>query len=253
MTDSVNRFYNSIDDVTARSQGELIDLFVYFLTVEQGDQAATSRAVNGCFMACDLAPPGRTSAHLSEGVKTKPAKFVKVDGGYRLQRHARETISKMLGAEKTTAQTSAVLRDLEHRMPNGPAREFLAETIDCFEARANRATIVMAWILAVDHLYSHILSHKLTEFNAALAKNTDKRVKVSVITQRDDFADIPESKFVEFCRTAKIISNDVRKILDQKLGIRNSSAHPSAIKIGKTKVIDFVEDLVENVVLKYAV
>ncbi|RMA41617.1 hypothetical protein D9R08_14875 [Rhodophyticola porphyridii] len=140
---------------------------------------------------------------------------------------------------------------MEHKLPDGSAKLFLAETLDCFEAGANRATIVMAWILAVNHLFDYILKHKHVEFNAVLAKNTDKRVKVTTIKQRDDFSDIPEGKFIEFCRSAGVVSNDVRKILDQKLGTRNTSAHPSGVKITRSKVIDFVEDLVENVVLKY--
>ncbi len=93
----------------------------------------------------------------------------------------------------------------------------------------------------------------LTEFNKVLAANTDKRVKVSSVSVRDDFADIPAGKLIEFLRSAGVISNDVRKILDEKLGTRNSSAHPSAIAIKRSKVIAFVEDLVENVVLKYKV
>ncbi|MGR3736174.1 hypothetical protein [Pseudophaeobacter sp.] len=165
----------------------------------------------------------------------------------------REALSKKLGAETTTIQTSATLRSLEHKLPNGSAKTFLAETLDCFEAGANRATIVMAWILTANHLFDYIFKHKLAEFNAVLAKNTDKRVKVTAITQRDDFSDIPEGKFIEFCRSAGVISNDVRKILDQKLGTRNTSAHPSGVKITRSKVIDFVEDLVENVVLKYSI
>lgn len=251
MTDAVNRFYNSIDNAAGLSQSALVDLFVYYLTVELGESAATPKGVNGCFSDCDLAPPAGTAARLSEGLKTKPPKFIKANSGYKLQRHMREALSKKLGAETTIAQTSAVLRELEHKMPDGPAKQFLEETIDCFEAGANRATVVMAWILTMHHLYAHVLGHKLAEFNAALEKNTDKRVKVTAVTQRDDFGDIPESKFIEFCRSAKIISNDVRKILDQKLETRNSSAHPSGITISKTKVIDFVEDLVDNVVLKY--
>ncbi|WP_316863185.1 hypothetical protein [uncultured Cohaesibacter sp.] len=111
----------------------------------------------------------------------------------------------------------------------------------------------MAWILAVNHLFDYILRHKLAEFNKVLAKNTDKRVKVTVIKQRNDFSEIPEGKFIEFCRSAGVISNDVRKILDQKLGTQNTSAHPSGVKIMRSKVIDFVEDLVENVVLKYTI
>lgn len=251
MTDAVNRFYSSIEKASGQSQVSLIQLFVYFLTVELGQDTATAKEVDQCFTDCDLTPPKATAARLSEGLKKKPQKFVKSGAGYKLQRHMREALSKKLGAETTTSQTSATLRSLEHKMPTGSAKEFLAETLDCFEVGANRATIVMAWILVVNHLFDYILKHKLAEFNAALAKNTDKRVKVSAITQRDDFSDIPEGKFIEFCRSANIISNDVRKILVQKLDTRNSCAHPSGVKIKRTKVIDFVEDLVENVVLKY--
>ncbi len=253
MTDAVNRFYNSIESANSRSQVSLIELFVYFLTVELGQGVATAKEVDQCFAACDLTPPRATASRLSEGLKSKPQKFVKAGNGYKLQRHMREALSKNLGAETTTSQTSATLRSLGHKLPAGNAKEFLAETLDCFEVGANRAAIGMAWILAVNHLFDYILKHKLTEFNATLAKNTDKRVKVTLIVQRDDFSDIPESKFIEFCRSANIISNDVRKILVQKLDTRNSCAHPSGVKIKRTKVIDFVEDLIENLVLKYTI
>ena len=103
----------------------------------------------------------------------------------------------------------------------------------------------------MDHLFAYILRYKLAQFNAALAK--DKSVKLTTVAQRDDFMEMKESKFIEICRAAKIISNDVRKILDTSLGIRNSCAHPSGITVTKIKVIAFVEDLVENVVLKYDV
>lgn len=237
----------------ARTQGALIELSVYFLTAELKQDAATAKEINQCFSDCDLVPPKATATRLAERVKTKPQNFVKSDNGYRLQRHMRETLSKKLGAESTISQTSATLRSLEHNMPAGSSKEFLAETLDCFEVVANRATIVMAWILAVNHLFGYILKYKLVDFNAALANNTDRRVKVRAVKQRDDFSDIPEGKFIEFCRSGKIISNDFCKILDQKLDVRNSCAHPSGVKINRTKVIDFVEDLVENVVLKYKI
>ena len=78
-------------------------------------------------------------------------------------------------------------------------------------------------------------------------------MKVTKVTKCDDFNEMPESKFIEFCRFAGIISNDARKILDQELATRNSSAHPSAITIARRKVLDFVEDLITNVVLKYPI
>lgn len=253
MTDAVNRFYSSIEGAATLSQSALAELFVYFLTVELGQESATPKQVTDCFAACDLARPANVGVPLSAGLKIKPPKYVKSNGGYKLQRHMREALSKKLGAETITAQTSATLRGLEHKMPIGANKDFLMEAIDCFEAGANRATILMAWILAMDHLFAYTLAHKLSAFNAALAQNADKSVKVKVITQRDDFTEMKESKFIEFCRSAQIISNDVRKILDQKLGTRNSCAHPSGVTINKSKVIDFVEDLVDNVVLKYPV
>jgi hypothetical protein len=246
-----SRFYNSIDNAAGLDDRRLVGLFAYYLTVEAGEASATGKAINDCFTACDLTPPARTASYLSEGVKDD--KFVKAERGYKLQRHYREELSNTLGAEKIVAQTSVELRKLEARMAAGSSKDFLKETIDCFEARANRATIVMCWILTVDHLIGHVLKSHLTAFNAVLAANTDRRVKVSSVSCRDDFSDIPEGKFIEFLRSSGAISPDVRRILEEKLGIRNSSAHPSAIAIKRSKVIEFVDDLIENVVLKYNV
>ena len=251
MNGAANRFYNSIENAVNQSQTSLVELFVYFLTVEAGQNTATPKQVHDCFVTCDLAPPKNVAARLSEGLKTRPRKYLKSKGGYKLERHMRQALSKKLGAEQVTAQTSASLRGLEHKVPEGEAKEFLKETIDCFEAGANRATIIMAWILALDHLFAYILKHKLVEFNAVLAR--DKGVKLNAILQRDDFTEMKEAKFIEICRAAKIISSDVRKILDTCLGTRNSCAHPSGITVTNMKVIAYVDDLVENVVLKYKV
>lgn len=253
MSNSVVRFYNSIEDVAELSQAALIDLFVYYATVEAGETGVSAQGIRACFESCDLSVPARIAAHLSEGAKSKPPKFIKSNNGYRLERNFRDMLASHLGAEQVVVQASAELRKLENNFPEGPEKDFLKETITCFESGANRATIVMCWILTLDHLFHYILNNRIAEFNAALAQNTDKRVKITKVSVVDDFTEIPEGKFIEFCRSATIISNDVRKILDEKLGIRNTSAHPSAVKIHRSKVIEFVEDLVTNVILKYPI
>lgn len=146
---------------------------------------------------------------------------------------------------------SAALRRLVGRVATTEERDFLDEAIKCYEVQAYRAAMVMVWILALDHLQEFILRHHLGSFNIELAKVKDKRVKVSTINSKDDFGDIPENKFIEVARAASIISNDVRKILDGKLGIRNSYAHPSNISLSPAKAADFIADLTDNVVLKY--
>ncbi|AUQ75285.1 hypothetical protein [Phaeobacter piscinae] len=246
---SANDFYNTVENADSLSQSTLIDFFAYYLTVDQGAECATAKEIDACFTDCDLTPPRGTSARLSEGAKAKPPKYIKVKNGYKLHRHLKASLSKKIGAEQITIQTNVTLRALESKLPEGGTRDFLKETIDCFEAGANRATITMAWILTVDHLFSHILKHKLSEFNTALSSS--RGLKVKEITKRDDFNELKEVKFIELCRTAKIISNDVRKILDTCLGIRNSCSHPSGIAVKKTKVISVLEDLIENVITKY--
>lgn len=253
MSGGASRFFNAIEEAASLKDGELIDLFAYYLTVESGNNAASTQSIEQCFRECDLTPPRITAVHLSRGLKSDPQKFIKVDGGYKLQHHFRETLSRRLGAERIVVQTSVELRKLETKLAIGAKKAFLKETIDCFEAGANRATIVMCWILIMDHLFELILTKHLLSFNAELSKVTDKRVKVSTIVSRDDFGEIPEGKFIELLRASGVISNDVRKILDQKLGTRNSCAHPSGVAIKGSKVIDFVEDLVENVILKYPI
>lgn len=248
MSQAVNRFYNSIQDAVNAASSDLVAFFVYFLTVEMGNESATALDVEQCFRDCDITPR-RVSAYLTEGLTSNPQRYVKATQGYKLQRHYRETLSTMLGAQRAVAQTSVELRRLEAALPDGAKKQFLSETIDCFEAEANRAAVVMCWILTVDHLFDHVMKHKLNEFNQALSKNPDKRVK-QVVT-RDDLSEIPEGRFIEYLRAANIVSNDVRKILDEKLGTRNSCAHPSGISVKRSKVIDFIEDLVTNVILKF--
>jgi hypothetical protein len=128
-------------------------------------------------------------------------------------------------------------------------RKFLNEAISCLKVNANRATIIMMWACAIDHLYDYILKYKLVEFNDALKAISQK----VVIACKDDFLEIKEKNFIELLRTSGIISSSVRKIIDEKLGIRNSAAHPSNIVIHKTKVINFIEDLIDNIILKYEI
>jgi hypothetical protein len=88
-----------------------------------------------------------------------------------------------------------------------------------------------------------------TEENTRMAHRDNRGRRVAA---QDDFLEIrDESAFIEILRSATIITNDVRKILDEKLGFRNTCAHPNDIVIPESKVLAAIEDLVYNVVLKY--
>lgn len=249
MRPAVTRFYESITDRASVADRDLTSFFVYFLTVEQGEEAVTAKSVAQCFSTCDLAVPTRLSAYLSEGLKAKPQRYVKTPSGYRLHRVFSDTLSGQFGSNRVVLQTSAELRSLEKNFDDGPKKRFLAEAVDCFEANANRAAIVMVWILAIDHLFEYVLTSKLNDFNSSLAASPDKRIKKA--STKEDLSELKESKFIELCRSANIISNDVRKILEDALGVRNTAAHPSSVEVTRSKAIAVIEDLILNVVKKF--
>jgi len=159
------------------------------------------------------------------------------------------------GAPSGSSLLAAALPFLQKtvaKVADAQRRDFLAEAISCLEVGGRRATVVLAWIATRDHLYDFVLAHGLTPFNIALAKQPGKLAKI-VIVKKDDFGDLKESDFIMICRSAGLITHDVRKILDEKLGFRNSCAHPSSIAVGESKVLSFVEDLVDNVIAKHSI
>ncbi len=252
--DEVDSFLSRVPELPRLSQTELVDYFVYFLTVVEGKPGATPSGIEKCFLAANLPMYSYVRQYLSRKSSRKRGQtpsFIRDKQGYHLTRSKKGELDEKLKTEPVKIETSKTLRGLLDKLVADSERDFLKEAIDCYEIGAYRAAIILVWILTLDHLYEYILAHKLASFNTELAKVKDKKVKIRVIANKDDFCDIPESKFIEICRAANIISNDVRKILDVKLGIRNSCAHPSGIKVAQVKVTDFIQDLLSNILLKY--
>lgn len=145
------------------------------------------------------------------------------------------------------------LTELPSKLPDLAERTYLDEALKCFSVEAFRAAIVMTWNLAYNHLCDHILKHHLADFNTrwAVVFPAHHKNAVKTIVGIDDFGDnLKESEVIKIAKSASIISNDVGKILEEKLGRRNSAAHPSGVKIEQLQAEEFIDDLVKNVVLK---
>ncbi len=252
MNEKLESFILQIPDLQSKTSSTLIDYFVYFITVILEEETATPAGVERCFEVGRLQKYSNIAAYLSKCSKRgSTTKFIKLAAGYQLERNVQLEIQKSLHSGPSKLETSHLLRGLLSKLATPEDKSFLLEAIDCYEIGARRAAIVMTWLLTINHLYSYIYKNHLAAFNTVLAANKDKRIKITSISKLDDFSEIPEGKFIEFLRASKVISNDVRKILDTKLGIRNTSAHPSAVSISEVKATDFIIDLVENIIIKY--
>lgn len=252
--EELEAFALTTDGLFALNPTEQIDYFVYYLTIIKGSSTTQATIIRECFLLLDLSPYSNISRYLNNNLKPKgknPPKFLRIKNGFQLHRQRKTEIEATLNTKPLRNKAKSELKSLLTHIVNPIENEFLKEAIDCFEIGAYRASIVMVWNLTVDHLYEFVMMYELSNFNVSLSKNTDRRIKITAVTKKDDFSEIPEGKFVEFCRSANIITSDVRRILDTKLGIRNSYAHPSSLKITESKAVEFIEDLVNNVILKF--
>jgi len=196
-------------------------------------------------------PDNSLEATLDELSRGTRGPLVKVaQGRFSLSADGLEEVEDLL---RQIGGLQAALDDLQHLVgvlaPEADDR-LLPEVKLCILAGARRAIVVMMWLLAVDHLQRFVIAHKLTEFNAAMLARTEYR-NTSPIGGQDDFSELRKEKhFVELLGSARIVSHDMKKLLEEKLDFRNTCAHPNTIFVSDTKVVSFVEDLVHNVILR---
>lgn len=242
-------FVSLFDNFSSWDTKKQIDYFCYFLTSFFEKKRLAPKDIQECFSQLSMKEYSRLPQYLSENALNPKGKYIRTKEGYRLERRTFDEIDMAVKNEPVKIQVSSQLEELIPKINDSSEKSFLIEAINCYRVESNRATIILIWILAVDHLQNYIFGNKLNDFNDALSKNPDK--KISKIVSYDNFGDLSESKFIEVARSAGIISNDTRKILDEKLGTRNSAAHPSAITFSTHKTTEFILDIVNNIILKY--
>lgn len=248
---SLHDFINKIDSFYNLNVKAQVDYIAFYLTQYTDCDSVTAKLINDILTELDLHPYKRLAQYLSDESRGRYGKYVRSKTtGYRLNGKLVSEFSTSLGKTPIKKDLNEELVQLIGIVSEKNERAFLEEAMKCYQVSARRAAIILIWLVSINHLQNYIFANKLDEFNAELAKNPYKKVKK--IVNKDDFSELPENKFIELSRASHVISNDVRKILDEKLGTRNSAAHPSGVMISEHKAIEFGVDLISNVILKYA-
>jgi hypothetical protein len=250
----IEELVNGIDGFASWSDADRIRLFSWFLHAKKGIERFTSAQIRSCYIELGLQQPSAISPFLSAMEKRRPKQLLKDKRGFSLEKRIRDEYEKRYGWRPAAVHVDRYLTDLPAQVPDLAERDFLKETITCYRAGAYRAAIVMAWNLTYDHLCRFVFRKKLKEFNAQYPirhPGIHKNSKVKAITKYDDFSELKEIEVIEICRSANIVSADVFKVMNEKLGTRNSYAHPSTLTIVPHTVEELILNLVNNVVLKY--
>jgi hypothetical protein len=241
----------TIPSLTDKGHPEKIKILGWYLHAHRGKATFQPSDVKALYDGLHDTPPLSFSGYFSSLVNQKC--FLKSAAGYRLSGATRDALDKAYTPTGHEVQISHLLKDLPAQIPNLAERTYLDEALICYENGAFRAAIVMTWNLAYHHLCDHIIKHRLADFNArwlikyvGMHKNGTRTIKTI-----DDFMEeLKEAEVIAIAKDAGIITKDIWKIMDEKLGKRNSAAHASSVTISQLQADAFIDDLVKNVVVK---
>lgn len=256
MQPELNELVHRIHDFSGWKHADKIRFFAWFLHAVQKKERFSTRDIASCYEALHLERPSSIAPFLASMETRKPKELLREGDSFVLERRVRQEFDGKYGQREITVEVARLLTELPERVPDLAEKDFLREALICYRHGAFRAAVVMCWNLAYFHLCSYILKNGLAAFNTQYpVRYPDKhrRARVPVISTYDDFSvDLKESEVVEISKSAALITNDEYKILNEKLGRRNSAAHPSLSHISQLQAEAFIDDLIRNIVLRLA-
>src|SRR6267142_1946759 len=230
LQEMVNQVAN-FDKLPSRDK---IRLFAWYLHTHKGQEHFGSDHIRALYTELHMVPDDVGKYVMRMSSMNNPD-LARQRQGFKLTRAVRSQLDAKYGNHPSMQVVSKLLTNLPDKVPDTAEKVFLAEAIDCYRVRAYRACIVMTWNLAFDHLLNWILKDpaRLAAFNAAIPKKFQGPKKAGiVINSYDDFADqLKEFDVVELCGTANLLNDNLVRTLKEKLGKRNTAAHPSTMVV----------------------
>ena len=251
MKSAIEGFMSGIAGLTALSPREQNEWISYYLTEIAGESFVTSTKIDTA--RHDLAlEPYRSAADLSERSKKQKGKvpaFCKLTKGYKLHRATIEKLGAQLnsGRSHSAQRTSSILHATLARLSGHPREPYLAEAVGCFDAKFYRAATVLAWTTAYDTFRHWLFDHHISKFNSV----SSAWKKPTTIIEIEDFEPLTERVVIDTAKSAGIIKKEAHKTLVSLLDKRNSVAHPTGKLVTPTSTDAYLEEIIEEVLLKY--
>jgi len=242
-------FSSSIPDFAAKNHPDKIKAFGWFLH-SHGKVRFSASDMRDCYDKAHLDKPANMNRFLDSLAEKKSPDLLKDAQGFRLAQAVRTDLDKTLGKADVVLTVEKMLTDLPGKIADEAERLFLTEALTCYRHAALRAAIVMVWNLAYDHVCRWVLADtaRLNAFNQGIPKRNKNKAHIT-IKARPDFEELKEDETVDILGGLPGVTGNIKRILKEKLGRRNSYAHPSTLTVARAQVDDMITDLVNNVVL----
>ena len=248
----LSEFTALVSNFSSLAQTDQILHFAWYLHTFRNKETVDQAAVRGCFKERHMDEPN-LSLLFKRIIDRRPKVVLASGSGFRLESKIREQFDKEYGQHETTIAVTQMMKDLIGKVSDQGEKVFLAEAVKCYNVKAFRAAIVMAWNLGYDHLLYWVLADagRLSAFNSKIiAKIGPKRGTGLTIVKREDFEELKESEVLDICSNAGLFgTKNTKRLLEIELTKRNMAAHPSTVVIGGPAADEAISSLVENVVL----
>lgn len=146
---------------------------------------------------------------------------------------------------------AAALVSLEQAVAQAPKeyRPYLEEALACYQGTLYRAAILMVWAAVIQHLYSVAGSHRngVKEFEKANHARFGTSARYRKLKKQDDFLYLGERDFIQLGEDAGMFNRNARKLLHDRLDLRNLCGHPTGYRPGREETVIFVESLLLNI------
>jgi len=247
--DDFRAFIAGIGGVGNLGHADKVRLFAWLQHHLRKKERFQTGDINWCYKALNYQPSNTT-----QFLKTLEGKELLKDArGYYCEGSFREKYDKVHGEHAITLNVRQMVKELVNQIPDLGEKDIYNEAMICLRYNAGRAAMIMVWNIAYAHLCEYILKHKLNDFNTRIPVKYPKKWKLSdlpVITKYDDFGDnMSEREVIEVANSAGIITGGMFKVYVEKLGKRNSAAHPSSGKITQVQAEGFIDELIHQTIL----
>lgn len=225
------------------------ELLLYAM-VSNGKQSVTASEIDAARERLNLQRFG-TANQLSVNSRTRRGsrpRFVKAAKGYSLERGLFEDFHQKYGGRATAKAVNRDLRAHLAGLADPDLKEYLTETVDCFERSYFRAAIVMAWCAAYAIFRKCLFTKHLPAINSAMSSWKTPRSIIRI----EDFDELAERVVLDTARTAAILTKEQHKQLVALLDQRNSFAHPSGRKVSSPIAEAYLVQIIDEVVAKFS-
>lgn len=247
--DDLRSFISGVSGFAEMGHADKVRMFAWLQHFLFKRDRFNTGEINWCYNALSYQP-----SNTSQYLKNMEGKELLKDGrGYYCEGKFRARYDALYGEHEITLNVRQMVRDLANLLPELGEQDIFQEALKCLRHDAGRATVIMVWNIAFYHLCQYVLKHRLADFNTRIPIRYPKKWKAAdmpLIKAYGDLGDeMSEREVIEVCNSAGIITGDMYKVYVEKLGKRNSSAHPSTTHITQVQAEGYIDDLIRNTVL----